>query len=409
MATVNLNIDQNLDAFGNLRVSQQTTLIDIKQIHDAAPLFIDQVQNATGGTTYNSGESSTTLDTSASGDYAIAQTLQRFNYQSGKSHKIDMTMYGFQAETNITKRIGYFSSATTGNYDTSLDGIFLENDGTNVYIKAYRSGTQVDSVVQSSWDDPCDGTGSAPVVDWSKNQILIMDFQWLGVGIVRFTLNIDGTNYLVHTLKHSNQAATKVYMSSPNQPMRWEIRQTGAGSGSMTYICASVNSEGALNLVGKLLSKDTDNNIVNANTAGTYYAIVGIGLQAAKADAVVDVLDVSLAALTNDSFKWALFLNPSVNGTFNYSAITNSAVETAVGDTSGNPSTNTVTGGTQLASGMMKSGGGGTGAIDKEIKNAIKLGMTIAGVTDKMVLAVTPIGSSSNLDIGGGIGWREQI
>ena len=406
--TVNLNYNSNTDAFGRLRVSELTTLIDIKQIHDNAPLFIDQVQNATGLSVYNANESSTTLSTAANGDYAIAQTKQRFNYQSGKSHLIEMTMFGFQTEANVTKRIGYFTSSTVAPYTANLDGLWLENDGTTVRLKIYRNGTEVQNVAQSDWDDAGDGNGTAPLIDWSKNQILIWDFQWLGVGIVRFTLNIDGVNYLMHTMKHAN-VTQKVYMESPNQPLRWEVRQSGVGSGSMNYVCASVSSEGAMNVIGKLLSNDTGNGIVNANTSGTFYAIVGIGVQSTKIDSVIDVLDVSLSATSNDSFKWALYLNPSVAGTFNYSAISNSAVESAVGDTVDNPSTNTVTGGTQLASGYMKTGGGGSGSIQKEIKNAIKLGMTIAGVTDKMVLAVTPLAGSSNLDIAGGVGWREQI
>lgn len=408
MATTTLNLNQNLDAFGRLRVSELTTLIDIKQIHDEAPIFIDQVQNATGSSVYNTGESSTTLSTSASGDYAISQTKQRFNYQSGKSHFINFTMYGFEAQANVTKRIGYFSSATTGNYDTALDGLFMESDGSSVSTNIYRNGTLIAQTLQADWDDPLNGTGASGItVDWSKDQIILVDFQWLGVGRVRWYVDIDGVAYLFHESKHAN-VIEKVYMKSPNQPLRWEIRQTGAGSGAMTYVCASVSSEGAQNIIGKSFSEDLAEAYVNANTSGTYYALLGIELQATKVDALIDVIDFSMLVGTNDNVHWELLLNPSVAGTFNYVAQSNSAVSIAKGDTAGNPSTNTVTGGTRLSSGYVK-GGNNSGDFDKEIQNAIRLGVTIAGVTDNIVLVCTPMTGDANLDVSGSIGWREQI
>lgn len=52
---------------------------------------------------------------------------------------------------------------------------------------------------------------------------------------------------------------------------------------------------------------------------------------------------------------------------------------------------------------------GSSGSSDKGIDNAIRLGSTIAGVTDTLVLCARPIGGSSNTDIEGSITWREIV
>ena len=45
------------------------------------------------------------------------------------------------------------------------------------------------------------------------------------------------------------------------------------------------------------------------------------------------------------------------------------------------------------------------GVVEQDLRNAIRLGSTIAGVRDEMVLAVRPLGT--NADIQGSLIWRE--
>lgn len=405
MATVNLNVSENLDAFGRKRVSELTTLIDVKQLADDQPLLIDKVTNGTATAAYQSGESSTRLTTSADGDYAIAQTFQRFNYQSGKSHLIEMTMTGFDPETNITKRIGYFSSSFVAPYTAGLDGLFMESSGGVVSINIYKGGTLIEQTPQSSWSlDHLDGGDDASNpsgidADWSKDQIFIADLQWLGVGIVRWYLNIDGVFYQFHQSNHANNLVG-VYMQSPNQPLRWEIRQTGAGSGDFDYICAAVSSEGAQNEVGTIRSATLGSDVVRNASAGTLYALLGIRLKTDYAGSTIDVLNLDLLATSNDNFQWQLLRNPTVANTFTYTGVTDDAVEVATG-----ASNNTVTGGQLLASGHANQ----DTVISREVKNAIRLGVGINGTPDEFVLCTGPMTGSTNLDISGSIDWRNQI
>jgi len=412
LTTIISNIPPNLvdtgasyDAFGRLRVSQLTTILDLKQTTGQLPMLIDQKQGGSGDSTFNSDESSTTLSTSASGDYAISQTFQRGQYQSGKSALIEMTFAGFQSETNIIKRVGYFNSSTSQPYSAGLDGIFMESNSSGIYFKVYRNGVEVDSIERANWIDPCDGSAACPNIDFSQAQILSFDFQWLGVGRVAFYFNIGNETFLAHILPHSN-LTDKVYMQYSNHSLRWEIRQTGAGSGSFKYICAAFHTEGSTNVVGKQFSNGLGYRHLDANTPGVNYAIAGIRLANSDHGLRIDILRISLISLTSDAFLWEIRQNPTVADNFNYSALENSNVEIALGDTSNNSSRTRVTGGTVVDSGYVNRGN--SNSFSSEFSNGIRLGAAIDGTRDTFVLCVSPVEGYSNMNITGSMTWLES-
>lgn len=210
--------------------------------------------------------------------------------------------------------------------------------------------------------------------------------------------------YTVLSIPHSN-IVSEVYIRSPNKPLRWEVRQTGAGSGIFDYICAAVHTEGGQNQIGFSRSVGTNFDTVNANSAGTLYALVGIRLSSTFPGTAVVVQEISILATTSDNFYWALILNPTVAGTFTYSAVSQSGVERAIGDIANNPSTNTVTGGIVLRSGIANQ----TQAVNIAFEiESTKLGIAINGTADTMVFVAGPMNGSSNLDIGGILSWSEM-
>ena len=402
----NINVQASdspsIDAFGRWRVSQVATQFDAKQLHDGLDLFIDKVTANTGTYSHSATFSQSTLSTAASGDYVVFQTKQRFNYQSGKSQLMFWTFNNFGVETNVFKKVGYFSTSTIAPYTSTPDGFYLESDSTTgeESLHVWRSGTETASADRSSWDDPLDGTGESGVThDFDNNTIMAADFEWLGVGRIRFFIVKDGVFVKFHEFDFTDTAG--VYMSSPNQPMRWSVRQNGAGSGTFNTICSSVNSEGSINLLGKILSDNLNTSTINANTVGTAYALLGIRLKTDRADTLIDLLDFSVLATTIDNQLVQIYLNPTVAGTFTYNDVSDSSVQIAKGDTAANPSTTTVTGGTLLFSRYISS----QNATPIELENAIRLGMSIAGTADTIVLTTTPL--TSNADVTGSITWRE--
>lgn len=185
----------------------------------------------------------------SSGDSAVRHTHRYFNYISGKGQRVDITFILGAAVTNVRRRVGYFDDN---------NGIFFEQDssGLRFVIRTKTSGSVVDNKTeQAVWNlDTLDGNGNSGItLDVTKGQIFSLDFQWLGVGRVRFGFNIDGKEYLAHEAKHSNDV-TLPYISTPSLPVRYEISNTGATAGTNTFreICSSVASEAgeAINGIG---------------------------------------------------------------------------------------------------------------------------------------------------------------
>lgn len=400
------------DAFGRLRTAQPHTIFDSKQTNDNAPLIWDDAEKSGGGTgsTYNSNQASTTIDVSATTiGVRTRQTKMRFNYQPGKSQLIMMTGILGVGASGITQRIG-IGDDDNGLFFECIEGIFQVNRRTKT------SGSVVNNrTTQANYNiDKLEGFGPSRIkIDLSKTQIFWIDFEWLSVGRVRFGFVIDGKLTYFHEINHANDL-TVAYMSTPNLPLRYEIENDGnGGAAGLTHICTTVISEGGIEEGGVLHYESTTSNRagstthINANTADTAYALVGIKLKAGFKDITVRLSSKSIVAETSDDFEWLILLNPTIAGTFTYADKTNSAVQTAIGNAD-SPSTNSITGlGTVLTGGYANASavGGGGGSTTNELSNALHLGSTIAGVQDAIVLAVRPL--TANADIHGGLSWRE--
>ena len=69
-------------------------------------------------------------------------------------------------------------------------------------------------------------------------------------------------------------------MSTPNNPVRYEIENDGTGVASkMDHICCTIMSEGGQEELGILHYHSTAGAHVDANSSGTIYAIVGLRLK----------------------------------------------------------------------------------------------------------------------------------
>lgn len=250
------------DAFGRLRVSEPYSLFGSKLTIGKNPEYWDEITNGTSTSVHVSADAMVTLSVSASSDYAIRQTRQRFIYQPGKSQYSLITFVSAHIETNVYKRIGLFYGDFSPPYDSTYDGIYFESNGvTNNYCfcigKTQGTNQGVQSVPQSAWNvDPLDGTGRSGIaLNFTKNQILYIDYEWLGVGRVRLGFVVNGKFYIAHEFNHAN-LTQGVYITSPNLPVRYEIRGAGSNtaSGNLGQICASVMSEGGFDPTGAIYS-----------------------------------------------------------------------------------------------------------------------------------------------------------
>ena len=223
-----------IDAFGRQRVSEPFTLGDYKHLYGIDPAFIDYTGNG-GAIEFVKNKACCTLTTTSNpSSFIIHQTKFYHHYMPGKSQVIFSSINFGAATPNVVKRTGYFDDN---------DGIYFEQagDGTLSWvIRSFVSGAPIEvRKTQSQWN--------LDTVSWLNilnTQLVVIDFQWLGVGRVRVGFAHNGNVVYVHEFLHSNMLPT-VYMSNPNLPVRCEIRNIGTTTGgSMDQICSTVFSEG---------------------------------------------------------------------------------------------------------------------------------------------------------------------
>lgn len=265
----------SIDAFARLRVSNPTTLFDSQDRYDSGRVeWETSITNTSGNAaaTHSTNKSEVAAYVEAS-DVIIRQTRRYFRYQPGKSQLIFITFVMDSPNAQCTQRVGYFDAQ---------NGIFFENSGTgyNMVRRSYTTGSAVDTQIpQASWNiDTMDGSGvSGYTLDFTKAQIFFMDIEWLGAGRVRTGFIIDGIPYYVHEFLHAN-IVSSVYMSTPNLPVRYEIRGTASLASGKTLhcICSSVISEGGFQIATGLQFSVDNENVTRTVTSGSYVPIIAI-------------------------------------------------------------------------------------------------------------------------------------
>lgn len=389
-----------VDAFGRQRVSEPEMIFNSKQIFNNDPLYFDDIQESGSGTSsvYSKDRASTTLSVSANtAGKRTRQSFMRINYQAGKAQLIFVTgvLSKSGGGAGITSRMGYFDDD---------NGIFLRKSGNiiSIVLRSSVSGSPVDTVVtQANWNiDKMQGNGPSGVnLDFTKTQILVIDFEWLGVGRVRIGFNVDGKTFYCHEFLNANNKDS-VYMSTPNLPIRYQIENDGNGAtSSIECICCSVMSEGGRENVATNGYVSTDGIPITA-TNGFTNAILGIRLKDDFIAATVDILDVSLLTTSNDNYEWRLIFNPSGVNNLSYSGVQNSSIEFAIA-----PNETHVSGGYVIAGGYAQAK---TDIQAESLKSLLKLGSSITGKKDQIILACYPLGNSNSV-VYGGINYREFI
>lgn len=405
MAFLFNQVTQSLDAFQRSRISQPDTLFNSKQLSDSEPLYWDDQQISGAGTNsvFSINQSASLLSVSAAtAGTRVRQTFRRFNYQSGKSHLINMTGMLGAGAAGITRRIGYFDQS---------NGLFFQLSGTvlSVVVRSFVTGVAVDTVVaQSAWNlDKLDGTGpSGLTLDTTKTQLFVIDFQWLGVGQVRFGFYLNGGLVYCHRFDFAN-SATVVYMSVPNLPLRYEISNSGAGgAASLLAICGSVMSEGGQEPGTHLATSRGDTPLITLND-NSIYPLIAIRLRPGYLTADVVPTDATVVCTSTAAYRWMILVNPTVVGVaFAFSTVINSAIEADVSRL--NTTTLNAATGTQVATGYASS----TASVDGTsliTPGDYHLGSTIAGVADIVVLAVQRMTTGGAAEtFYGSLSWRES-
>ena len=306
------------DIFGRLRVSNPFTLFDSKLLYDSQSFHWDdaQVSGSSTSSTYNSNRSSVTIQVNGSvSGRRVRQSRFRPYYQPGKSQLIMVTTIVGTAPTGITKRWGCFDDK---------NGLYFEYSNNELYVckRTYTSGSPVDlKVHQSNWNkEKLDSRSSfGTTLDPTKGNIYFISFEWLGLGDVQFGVIIDTQFIVLHQMKHSN-TEDRVYMTTPNLPIRYEIisNGTGSSSSSMEVVCASVLSEGGINPTGTIRTIDRGSTTLSTASNTNIHPLIVIRLKPGAEGALIVPIMCDIVCTTNGPFRWSLQHNPTISGSMTF-------------------------------------------------------------------------------------------
>jgi hypothetical protein len=280
---INRGSSSVVDAFGRFMVSEPTTLFDITHVYDKQPILEHELTATGASSVHLPNESSVKMIVSDTiNSRIIRQSKQYCVYQPGKGLRVIMTfVLHDKMNPNLVCRAGLFDNHSDKTVDVGGDGVFLEYSNGNYYfvLRSYASGTQVETKIErSNWNG-----NSLNSLDFTKGNILVFDYEWLGVGAVRcgFVVGpsiynngyIGGQLIWAHVFDNANHKDS-VYMTSANLPVRYEISNNvgGAGSGGfMKQICYTVISDGGYTPRGKSLTSRTSTLISLTTTNETFY------------------------------------------------------------------------------------------------------------------------------------------
>lgn len=404
------------DAFGRQRISQPYTIFDSKTINGNEGLYWDEQEVSGSGTTSTFLENKASYELKVSANTAghrVRQSKIRANYQPSKSQFVLLTTLVKNCGLGITKRWGAFDSKN-GLFFQIRDGVF------SVGVRSNTSGTPVDKIIdQSDFNfDKLDGTGYSKYnIGFDSSIIFFIDFEWLGVGKIRYGI-VDSGNYIIcNTIDNSQTLLVDeiVYMSNPSLPIRYEIINDGTGVESSIYtICSAVQSEGGQDDTTLQGYISRNGNILTLGATNLFTPAISLRLKSfANAGTPPDfnalstkirITNLDTFVTTNIFYEWRLYLNPILDGVDNANWV--NLDDTSIQYDVSRDATNTVIDGFVIAGGYGSSTNQIKSSISQAIESYLSLGSYIDGTTDEMVLTI------ADMDAGGGsayaaIGFNE--
>jgi len=319
------------DAFGRLRVSEPQALHDGKNIFGDDPKFWASTRNVVYGTLRTVFEDAkAVLDVEApatTDDYDGRITRQSFSYQAGRSQRTLLTgifnvnAYDVASDGSAVLTYGLGDSMK---YDSTYgklpdNGIVFVREkingveNTRVLIRRKRATLYNKPI--SEWTDKLDGKGASKItVNWAKAQITDLDFEWLGVGRLRFSLNIDGQPVPIFEINNANNTDIDAspYMLMPNLRVFYGAFAKGGATESSraqtVQICSSVQSESGSTFLGV---KRTLRRSAAATSVGTTFtSILAARIATDKIGTIAKYFGGGVFTTDTTNYEYAVVINP---------------------------------------------------------------------------------------------------
>jgi hypothetical protein len=257
---VDNGVSLGTDAFARVRMSEPTTLFQIMSTTAVSTVnakqgyqICESVIGAGASSVQDEDGSCIDMGVSDPGDVVVRQSRLYIPYQPGKSKLVLMSAMLTSSPAGVegaVSRVGVFDDYSAAQSRFGC-GHYFELDGGDLYVveRNTRLGVTTETrIPRESWNgDRLDGSsgGSGFTLQLDRMQLFWMDFEWLGVGVVRFGVMFEGQYVTCHTLRHTNELLF-TYIRTPKLPVRYEItaKTSIASPCTMKMVCATVISEG---------------------------------------------------------------------------------------------------------------------------------------------------------------------
>jgi hypothetical protein len=350
-----------------------------------------------GTATHNVNASNVVMEVgSTAGSKVIRQTKSVMRYIPGRGATLAFAIRLDNPQVGIRRRFGLFDDN---------NGVYFEDDG-GTYSYVLRSSTSgivtETRVTRENWNgEKFDGNGYTGVtVDSTKQQMISINYEWYGAGIVEFAWLMRNETIPSHTFDNGN-TNDRVWCSTPFLPIRVEIENITGVAGTH-YLYQGSNSliqEGEPEKLGTLESIANPITGTTMAVANTFYPIISIRLKSTQLSAVMLLRSLQAATNDNTNVYWKLIENATnTGGTWVDHPDPNSFMQYNITETA-------TTGGTTLLNGFVV--GGGAALINIDDKAALQLGRSgIGTISDTYTLAcASPNTNKAALAV---LNWIEQ-
>lgn len=245
------------------------------------------------------------------GDQVVRQTRTVMQYIPGRQNELIMSVKYETPVTGIRRRAGIFNEQ---------NGMFFEDNGGEYSVVIRRntaSGVEEDRVLREDWNiDKLDGTGPSGIVaDAEKIQMLVIEYEWYGAGIVEFKYVIQNNSYPIHRFDHANISDT-IYTNTPFLPVRFELTNvTGtAGTYQMQQGSTALRMEGGVGPLGREENVSTPFTGIRTTTANALRPILSIRLRPDRLQGVAIPLQFQAASLDNTALFYQVIRDTELTG-----------------------------------------------------------------------------------------------
>jgi hypothetical protein len=221
------------ESSGRLKISAAENIYDADFEYGTQPLRWENFLSGSATVTALPGLGGVQMTVAAAGDVAVRQSRPYHRYQPGKTMYVASNANFGGAADGQTQRVGIFDDG---------NGIFFEQAGstaTNPYgmfvvarsdSQGTAGGMPVDyRVGADQWN------GDKQIIstlDWTRVQMIWMDYAWYGAGVLRWGVLISGEPIILHQIGVGNTTLITgsgqqlPWSRTGNLPVRYEMRNT---------------------------------------------------------------------------------------------------------------------------------------------------------------------------------------